>query len=453
MAIIPQTELFSWKQIDAASDMQRLILVLGALPDESLMRALEARRKGRRDDYPVRAVWNSLIAGMVFQHATIELLRRELMRNAELRQVCGFDLFKGADAVPPAWVYSRFQRSLSQCAALVEAMFHDLVEQLKTQLPDLGTHLAIDGKALPSFGNPPKKDKVREQDGRRDTDANWGVKQYKGARADGSVWHKTKRWFGFKLHLLVDSVHELPLAYRVTKASANDSPELPNILEQLERAHPGIARDAQFLSADKGYDSRENHEAAFDQHGIKPVIDKRNDWQDEPHLPRPLNPDRVDTIFYNANGAVLCRCRDGAQHEPDNYEPMVYQGYEHDRRALKYRCPAIAKGVGCTQRGLCNGCHSGHGRIVRVGIDRDMRQFPPLPRNTPAWHKQYNKRSAVERVNSRIDTVFGFERHTIRGQRKMHLRIGLALTIMLALAAGRINANQRDNIRSLIRAA
>jgi hypothetical protein len=37
--------------------------------------------------------------------------------------------------------------------------------------------------------------------------------------------------------------------------------------------------------------------------------------------------------------------------------------------------------------------------------------------------------TAVERVNSRIDQVYGFERHFIRGHKKMRLRMGLAIPI------------------------
>ena len=90
MATIPQPSLFSWQQIDAASDLDRLRLVLSALPDEELVRFLEKQRGKGRDDYPIRPTWNALIAGIVFQHPTAAALIRELWRNAELRQVCGF---------------------------------------------------------------------------------------------------------------------------------------------------------------------------------------------------------------------------------------------------------------------------------------------------------------------------------------------------------------------------
>ena len=79
-------------------------MMLGAIPDEPLMKALEAQRKGRRDDYPLRAVWNSILAGVVFQHPSIESLRRELLRNGELRQACGFSALKRNTAVPPPYI-------------------------------------------------------------------------------------------------------------------------------------------------------------------------------------------------------------------------------------------------------------------------------------------------------------------------------------------------------------
>ena len=65
----------------------------------------------------------------------------------------------------------------------------------------------------------------------------------------------------------------------------------------------------------------------------------------------------------------------------------------------------------------------------------------------------YAKRTAVERVNSRIDISFGFEHHYIRGEAKMRVRCSLALCIMLAIAYGRIVENQKDLSRSLVKAA
>ncbi|HBT47554.1 MAG TPA: DDE transposase, partial [Peptococcaceae bacterium] len=57
------------------------------------------------------------------------------------------------------------------------------------------------------------------------------------------------------------------------------------------------------------------------------------------------------------------------------------------------------------------------------------------------WQELYKKRTAVERVNSRLDQSFGFEQHFIRGLKKMSLRCALALAVMLAMALGRIRVH------------
>jgi hypothetical protein len=44
----------------------------------------------------------------------------------------------------------------------------------------------------------------------------------------------------------------------------------------------------------------------------------------------------------------------------------------------------------------------------------------------------------------------GFENHTIRGKRKMTMRMSLALIVMLAMALGRIRIGQHEQMRSLV---
>ena len=172
MAKILNRFLFSWQDIEARSDLQRLRLVVEYLPDEDLMVVMEAHRKNGRDDYPVRAVWNSILSGIVYQHASIESLRRELCRNGELRQACGFDPFLGDGAVPSARAYSHFLGLLYRYSDLVEALFDRLVEEPASLLPAFGEKLAVDSKAIASFGKPSKGG---PGDCRRDKDADWGV--------------------------------------------------------------------------------------------------------------------------------------------------------------------------------------------------------------------------------------------------------------------------------------
>lgn len=445
MATLPQPELFSWEMLDASPDLKRLELMLSAIPDEALMQTLEEERKGRRNDYPVRAVWNSILAGVVFQHPCIESLRRELLRNAELRQVCGFSVLKGASAVPPKWIYSRFLAKLFKHQAAIDEMFDALVERLRKLLTGFGRHLAIDSKAVPTWAKSKK-----DPDKCSDPDADWGKKSYRGVREDGTAWEKVKSWFGYKVHLIVDADYELPVAYEITRASQSDQTYLIPMVEKLEKNHKELVEEAESLSGDKGYDSEANIQTLWDDYELKPVIDIRHLWKEEPNAPRPLYPDRVDTIFYNQHCHVLCRNLD-TDDESRNYASMTYEGFEKDREGLKYRCPMRAMGIACTQQEICNGGrHTDHGRIVRIPLEQDRRLYTPLARGTYAWEREYKKRTSVERVNSRLDVSFGFERHFIRRKKKMKARMGLALVVMLAMAVGWIESGEKKKMRSLV---
>ena len=84
MAKIPQRLLFNWDAIEAKSDLERFYLVRDNLPDEPIAIALEKNRGNGRDDFPVRAMWNAVLSGVVFQHESIGSLIRELSRNPSL---------------------------------------------------------------------------------------------------------------------------------------------------------------------------------------------------------------------------------------------------------------------------------------------------------------------------------------------------------------------------------
>ena len=87
MASIAQKQLFVRQEIEESGDLERLVLTLKYLPDEELITTLEKKRNKGINKYPIRAVWNSIIAGVVYEHISIESLRRELKRNAESPQM------------------------------------------------------------------------------------------------------------------------------------------------------------------------------------------------------------------------------------------------------------------------------------------------------------------------------------------------------------------------------
>lgn len=452
MATIPQNWLFNWKEIDAASDLDRFQLVLSALPDEKLASFLEERRGKGRDDYPIRPMWNATIAGIVYQHPHAATLLRELRRNGELRQLCGFDPFLGEKSVPTKDAFSRFLELLIEHRSFIVEMFHELVDELKEKLKDLGVKTAVDSKAIPSFGKPVRdEEKLKDEDRRRDTDADWGKKTYKGTRKDGTAWEKVNKWFGYKLHLLVDSVYELPLAFQLDVASSSDMTHLTPLVEDVEEHHKEIHDDMDETAADKGYDSDENNATLYDDHHIKPIIDTRKLWKNKKL--ETLYPHRYDVFCYDESGKVYCSCPSERKGE-DELRELAFFGFEKDRMSLKYRCPAAAFGFECAGRVECEKLSpigvGEFGRVVRVPLELNRRIFTPIARHTDKWEKSYHRRTSVERVNSRLDQVLGFEHHTIRGKAKMEMRVTLALVVILAMAVGRIRIGQSDKMRSLI---
>ena len=139
-------------------------------------------------------------------------------------------------------------------------------------------------------------------DGRRDLDADFGKKTYVQQREDGTLWKRLKSWFGYKLHLAVDADHELPLGYEVSRASRPDNESAARMLDQLEQSHPELLQGCQALMADKAYDDGKLLARLWDGHAIKPIIPKREDWQDDEKT-RPLR-EGADNIVYDCGGQV-----------------------------------------------------------------------------------------------------------------------------------------------------
>jgi len=444
MAIIQELSLFSWKDfhndLQSLGDLERLKLVIETLPDQKFIDILLKIRGHGRNDYPIRAIWNSILAGIVFEHVSIASLRRELMRNAQLRELCGFDPLLGITAVPSKSAYNRFLYKLMLHEVLIREIFDSLVKELTELCPNLGQNLAGDGKALPSFGKPSKE---TNSDYRREQDADWGTKKYAGVDASGKAWETIKSWFGFRLHLIVDADAELPVGYEVSKASVGEQPIMTVLIEDLFHRIPVIHERCEHFMFDKGYDSSEKMCLLWDKYGVKPIVDIRNMWKDG-ETTKLLKSKNINNVTYDYKGTVFCHCPTTGE-----VRRMAYNGFEKKRNSLKYLCPARAYGVHCSGAEKC----TLYNKSLRIPLQEDRRVFTPVARSSYKWEVLYRKRSSIERVNSRLDVSFGFERHYIRGLLKMKLRCGLALSVMLAIAVGRLKQKQEKLMRSLVKAA
>ena len=74
MARIAQVEFFSWKNVENLGDLERLQLVIETIPDANLMKILAKERQYGRNDNPIRPMWNTILAGVIYDHPSIESL-------------------------------------------------------------------------------------------------------------------------------------------------------------------------------------------------------------------------------------------------------------------------------------------------------------------------------------------------------------------------------------------
>jgi hypothetical protein len=182
------------------------------------------------------------------------------------------------------------------------------------------------------------------------------------------------------------------------------------------------------LAYDKAADDEKVHEC-LQAHGIRPVIQNRALWKEEPE--RPLPGGRYPLhLVHEESGTV--HCYDMVSKPPVRHR-MSYIGYEHDRKALKYRCPARHEGWQCPSDERCN-TGKALGLSARIPCELDLRRFPPIPRATKQFERLYRGRTAVERVNARLKIFWGVDDGNVTGARRFHAFVGAVMVVHAVFA-------------------
>ena len=409
---IIQPPLFDFEQFIMLEKQERLIVVLEALDAETLLVTLERERWTGRKGYCLRGMWAALIAGVLHQCPSLAATVRLLESNKDIRMICGF---VGRDEVPGEDALGRFLAKLVAHEDLVEACFESMVEKLRYLLPEFGKELVVDSTDIKAFSNGHRRQKS-------DPDARWGAK---GGTEQKRVQGKNRDlyyWFGYKLHLLVDAIYELPISFSLTAANVSDTQQMPVLLEKADLKRPQTKPRS--VIADKGYDSQKNYQLIYREYSAAPIIPiKEREGMQLPDI-------------CNAKGTPTCSC--GLE--------MAFWGRDGDY--LKYRCPqAVGKGF-CSDLSLCT--HSAYGYVLKLPIKDDVRRHPPVPRETKKWERLYRLRTSVERVHSRLKELLGLSRITVRGIMKVLTRSLLSLLVMVAAAVGMSQRHRFREVRSLV---
>ena len=222
----------------------------------------------------------------------------------------------------------------------------------------------------------------------------------------------------------MDAIHELPLALTVTNAKAYDGHQVDPLPRQAQVRLGALAPSA--VAADGGYDARPVYEA-INGLGAAPIIPLVSRSAESP------------SGITNVQGTALCPWR----------QPMVYWG--RDGPWLKYRCPRVLDRSSCLPRPGHGPCSlSPYGLVVKLPWRQDPRRTPPVPRETRKWRRLYRRRTAVERVFSRLKSHLLLDVLRVRGLAKVRVRVTLSTLVLLAAALGMTQQERWRELRTLV---
>ena len=331
----------------------------------------------------LRAVLTKYVLGIRYN---VELLDR-LRADRSLRDVCGF----GA-SVPSEPTLSRFTTRLLLHQGALTAALASVTTQLRNALPDdappLGESLAVDSTAVETFANPNRK-RVK------DPDACWGVKRSAKAK-DGKIQYL----FGYKVHMVADANHGVPLEFLVTPGNASDSPLLPPLLEQLVQTHLWVK--PKVVIGDRGYDAQTNY-AAVAHHGAVPIIHIRHTGTDG----------HPDEGIRTKCGIPSC----------EGWRTMAYVRTDPQTGHHLFRCPDEA----CHLRQVASGGDLDCRSEVWVRPWDNLREVGYVLRGSDEWVEYYSKRQAVERIFRSLKGSRNLEGHRHRGQARVWLHATLSV--------------------------
>lgn len=190
---ILQETLFSFEEWLKIESGNRLPLFFSTLNLEPYAKKLRSESPRGADGYDRQAVLRALLIAPLEKISTFTMLHKRLESDIRFKYQCGFRL---TQKVPSISTFSRVFSKITE-QNLAEQLFYDLVQQCRDEGIIIGDKIAIDSTAINAYEE--KQPKSRCQD---TGNASWGAKL-------DSFGNKIT-WFGYKIHLAVDTASELP---------------------------------------------------------------------------------------------------------------------------------------------------------------------------------------------------------------------------------------------------
>jgi histone H3/H4 len=356
------------------------------------------KKFGRNRKYDLESFMRALFLQRIFHYVEDSQLLNTLNFSREMREYCEFD------KVPDASKLTRFKQNFCE---YIREVFENLVEITESICREMDKKLAdellFDTTGIESCvaENNPKFPRTKAGETVEFTgvaNSNPAVKlQYINGHmcyAQRAVVITNGLGIVRHLELFDEDFKKSHPEMRIEKRTNNpevdkeigDSTALKPILNDFHKTHPKFIYST--FSGDSAFDSYDNYRFLLNEYGFsKAVIPLRNFG--------------VSDINFNEHGTPLC---------PADGTPFVYwgrcDGIKRSAR-LKFVCPRSQR-VETTLVNQCkNPCTaSKYGRCVYVQVNKNLRLYPGIARDSDEFAEIYKRRTTVERsINTLKETL------------------------------------------------
>ena len=351
--------------------------------------------------YSWKCLFTALIAMQVEQITTIKSLVHRMKSDPVFKRSLGFEYF---DKTPSEATLNRFINLLAG-TDILEKTFRQMIRSAR-KLGIIDTsNVAIDASKLTAYEHSVPKSRIPENN---PTFPNWGGK----LDTNGNFI----KWFGWKMHALVDTTSGIPISYMITPANIADMDVAEKLIQKMmddydEEIHP------KYYMMDAGYDKPKLYDAIhtkFHGQAIIPI-----NWRNTKTPPEGMN----------MEGQLVCAM---------NY-PYVYGG--NDNGTIRLLCPHACGKCDCPMGSAWCTC-AASGYVGKVKIKDDPRFITAPFRGTPAFEKLYNQRTSVERTFGDLKDNYNLD--NIRVSKMERAKVFMDLSCIALLASRLSDAASKD---------
>jgi hypothetical protein len=420
----------------------------------SLIEILDAPHEhGGNPGFPAEAMLAAFVMQFALNERYANGFLNRLGSDDRLLHLCGLE------CAPSEGAYSRFKKKLADYLDPVEIIIADVsrecgdeIERLReagivpADKPPLGHSLVIDSTDVEAWARPGRTSrKTGEEIPSKDPDAAWGHRTAKnvrsskggkgrsskkskvqdGGKASGQKETKDELYFGYKVDVVADANHGLPMFAQTRPANASDVTVMIEDLDDCLALYRELS--PRYFLGDKGYDSLKNILHIIER-GMMPVVAIRLPAKDKE------TGEQLYDGIYAADGRPTCV----------GGKAMEYLRTDPEKGHL-FGCPAercsLKDSVQFTRHCDYRHYEKPEGRLLRiVGL---------LPRCSAEWKAEYKKRPIIERHFSSTKQSRLLDKHRYLNIGKVSLHVAMSMLSYLATALAYLKADDYAHMRHM----